>query len=278
MKYKLIVDSSGDLQTMEGIPFSCAPLKIQAGDRSYTDDCHADVADMVNYLRSYKDKSASACPSIGDYLDAFEDAENIYCITITSNLSGSYNSAKAAGDEYMEHHPDRNVYVFDSLTAGPEMTLLAERIRELILKGADHNTIVEEGEAYLKGTKTLFSLESMHNLAANGRVPHIVAKATGVLGIRMIGQASDVGTIQPVGKARGETKVAPGIYKHMTEAGYSGGRVRIHHCFNPAGAEKLRDLIHEHHPEAPVVIGTTGILCSFYAEQGGMIIGYEIIT
>lgn len=278
MKYKLVMDSSGDLHSMEHVPFACAPLKIQAGERGYSDDCMADVADMVTYLHSYKGTSASACPSIGDYLEAFADAENVYCITITSNLSGSYNAAKAAGDEYMENHPGRNVHVFDSLTAGPEMTLLAEKVRELILAEADHKTIVEEGEAYLKSTRTLFALESMHNLAANGRVPHIVAKATGILGIRLIGQASDIGTIQPVGKARGETKVAPEIYKQMTQAGFCGGRVRIHHCFNPAGAEKLRTLIHSHYPDSPVIIGTTGILCSFYAEKGGMIIGYEVNT
>jgi len=276
MKYKLVMDSSGDLQTMEDVAFSCAPLKIQSGDRSYTDDCHADVADMVSYLRGYKGKSASACPSIGEYLESFDEAENVYIITITSNLSGSYNAAKAAGEEYMELHPDRRVHVFDSLTAGPEMTMLAEKIRELILAEADHETIVAQGEAYLKTTRTLFSLESMHNLAANGRVPGVVAKAAGVLGIRMIGQASDVGTIQPIGKARGEAKVAPAVYKHMTDAGYKGGFVRIHHCFNPIAADKLREAVHLDYPDATVIIGTTGILCSFYAEQGGMIIGYEV--
>ena len=276
MSYKIVMDSAGDLHSFDGIDFSCAPLKIQAGEREFVDDAGMDVADMVRYLRSYKGKSASACPSIGDYLEAFGDAENVYCITITSNLSGSYNAAKAAADTYKEQHPERNIHVFDTLSAGPEMTLLAEKLRELISAGSDHETIVAQGYEYLKRTRLVFSLESLHNLAVNGRVPAVVAKATGILGIRLIGKASDVGTLQPVGKARGEGKVVPELFKHMTGAGYKGGRMRIHHCFNPAGAEKLRSLVLEHYPAADVLIDTNKGLCSFYAEHGGMLIGYEI--
>ena len=149
MSYKIVMDSAGDLHSFEGVDFACAPLKIQAGEREFVDDAGMDVADMVRYLRGYKGKSASACPSIGDYLEAFGEAENVYCITITSNLSGSYNAAKAAADTYKEQHPQRNIHVFDTLSAGPEMTLLAEKVRELILAGTDHETIVAKGYEYL---------------------------------------------------------------------------------------------------------------------------------
>ena len=275
MNYKLIMDSSGDLKSMEGEAYASVPLKIQAGDRSYVDDAHVDVADMVQFLRSYKGKSASACPSIGEYLEAFGDAEYVYCVTITSNLSGSYNAAKAAADTYMEQYPERKVHVFDSLSAGPEMTLLLLKLQELVHAGNDHETVVHEANEYLSRTRLAFSLESLHNLAVNGRVPAVVAKATGILGIRLIGKASDVGTLQPVGKARGEAKVVPELFKHMSESGYNGGKVRIHHCFNTPAAEKLRNTILEAFPNANVVIDIAHALCSFYAEQGGMLIGYE---
>jgi len=276
MSYKIVMDSAGDLHSFEGVDFACAPLKIQAGEREFVDDTGMDVADMVRYLRGYKGKSASACPSIGDYLEAFGEAENVYCITITSKLSVSYNAAKASADTYKEQHPQRNIHVFDTLSAGPEMTLLAEKVRELILAGTDHETIVAKGYEYLHRTRLAFSLESLHNLAVNGRVPSVVAKATGILGIRLIGKASDVGTLQPVGKARGDGKVVPELYKHMSQNGYKGGRVRIHHCFNPAAAQRMNDLILASYPNAEVIIDTNKGLCSFYAEQGGMLIGYEI--
>ena len=158
----------------------------------------------------------------------------------------------------------------------PEMTLLLLKIRELVHAGNDHETVVREANEYLSRTRLAFSLESLHNLAVNGRVPAVVAKATGILGIRLIGKASDVGTLQPVGKARGEAKVVPELFKHMSESGYCGGKVRIHHCFNAPAAEKLRSTILETFPNANVVIDIAHALCSFYAEQGGMLIGYEI--
>lgn len=276
MKYKIVMDSAGDLHTLADVAYACAPLKIQAGEREFVDDADVNVEEMVRYLRSYKGKSASACPSVGEYLEAFGDAENVYCITITSNLSGSYNAAKAAADTYKEAHPERNIHVFDTLSAGPEMTLLAEKLRELVLAELDHESIVRRGSEYLARTRLVFSLESLHNLAANGRVPVVVSKATGILGIRLIGQASDVGTLQPVGKARGEGKVTAELLKHMIARGYSGGRMRIHHCINRPAAESLRELVHKHFPEAEILIDTTGALCSFYAEQGGMLVGYEV--
>ena len=275
MNYKLIMDSAGDLITLDGEAYASVPLKIQAGDRSYTDDVHADVADMVQYLRSYKGKSASACPSVGEYLEAFGDAEYVYCVTITSNLSGSYNAAKAAADANMEQHPERKVHIFDSLSAGPEMTLLLLRLQELVRGGCDHDTIVREANEYLSRTRLAFSLESLHNLATNGRVPAVVAKATGILGIRLIGKASDVGTLEPLHKCRGEKNTLKTLYKTMKEMGYAGGKARISHCFNPNAAKVVVDMIRADFPSADVVVDCAKGLVCYYAEKGGMLIGFE---
>ena len=275
MKHKLIMDSSGDVQAFAGMDYACAPLKILAGSREFVDDTSLDVGEMVSYLREYKGKASTSCPGVGEYLEAFGDAENVYCITITSNLSGSYNAAAVAAKTYQEQHPDRNIHVFDSLSTGPEMLLLAEKIRELADAGQPFEEIVRQGKEYLLTTRLMFSLESLHNLANNGRVPPAVAKVAGILGIRLLGRASEEGTLQPTGKARGEKKVGPELFKHLVSMGYKGGKVRIHHCFNPSAAESLRQLIREEFPAADISLGTTGGLCSFYAEQGGMLVGFE---
>ena len=276
MKYKIVMDSAGNLLSLDNVDYSCAPLKIRAGEREFVDDAGLDLDDMIHYLRGYKGRSTSACPSVGEYLEAFGDAENVYCITITSSLSGSYNAAKAAAGAYKDHHPERNVHVFDSLSAGPEMALLAEKIRELVSLELDHESIVQQGYEYMKRTRLVFSMESLHNMAVNGRVPGVVAKATGILGIRLIAKASESGTLQPAGKARGESKVTSELVKHMLDMGYNGGRVRIHHCLNRPGAECLQDLLHKHFPEAEITIDITKGLCSFYAEQGGILTGFEV--
>jgi len=224
MKTKLVMDSAGDIQTFDGIDFTCVPLKISTDTREFVDDEHVDVTEMVDYLLSYKGKATTACPGVGEYLEAFGDAEEVYCITITGTLSGSYNAACVAARDYMEKYPQRKVHVVDSLSTGPEMLVLAEKIRELVAEEKSFETIVEEIEAYKKTTRLAFSLESLHNLANNGRVPAAVAKITGVLGIRLIGKASDVGDLQPTGKARGEKKVVTEMVDHILKLGYNWGQ------------------------------------------------------
>ena len=275
MNVKIVMDSAGDLQTLSGVDFACVPLKIVTDTREFVDDSSTDVEEMIDYLLQYKGKASTACPSVGDYLEAFGDSDTVYCITITSGLSGSYNAAAIAAETYKEQHPERNVHVFDSLSAGAEMTLLAEHIRDLVLQGKDFEQIVEDGQAYLSKSHLVFSLESLHNLANNGRVPGAVAKVIGILGMRLIGIASDVGTLQPTGKARGEKKVIPELMKKLLDMGYTGGKLIIGHCRNQGAAEALCQAVREKFPDAVLSCHCTGALCSFYAEAGGMLIGFE---
>ena len=114
MDYKIVMDSAGDLKEMEGAAFANVPLKILAGEREFVDDATTDVEEMVDYMSSYVGKSSTACPSAGEYLEAFGDAEDVYCVTSTSGLSGSYNAASIAAREFKERHPNRRIHVFDS--------------------------------------------------------------------------------------------------------------------------------------------------------------------
>ena len=275
MDYKIVMDSAGDLMEMEGAEFSNVPLKILAGDREFVDDATTDVEEMVDYMSTYVGKSSTACPSAGEYLEAVGDAEEVYCVTITSGLSGSYNSAAIAAREYKERHPNRRIHVFDSLTAGPEMTLVAEKIKELGQQKLPFDKIVSLVEEYNLKTQLVFSLESLHNLAQNGRVPVAVAKLAGILSLRLVGKASDEGTLQPTGKARGDQKVPGELLKQLLSLGYKGGRVRIHHCCNLPSAQQLKQAIQDKFPKASIIIQKTNALCSFYAEKGGLLVGFE---
>ena len=275
MDYKIVMDSAGDLMEMEGAEFSNVPLKILAGDREFVDDATTDVEEMVDYMSTYVGKSSTACPSAGEYLEAFGDAEEVYCVTITSGLSGSYNSAAIAAREYKERHPNRRIHVFDSLTAGPEMTLVAEKIKELVQQKLPFDKIVSLVEEYNLKTQLVFSLESLHNLAQNGRVPVAVAKLAGILSLRLVGKASDEGTLQPTGKARGDQKVPGELLKQLLSLGYKGGRVWIHHCCNLPSAQRLKQAIQDKFPKASIIIQKANALCSFYAEKGGLLVGFE---
>ena len=275
MEYKIVMDSAGDLREMADANFASVPLKILAGDREFVDDATVNVEEMVDYMSTYMGKSSTACPSAGEYLEAFGDAEDVYCVTITSGLSGSYNSAAIAAQTYREQHPNRRIHVFDTLSAGPEMTLVAEKIKELVQQKLPFDKIVALVEEYNLKTQLTFSLESLHNLAQNGRVPSAVAKLAGILSLRLVGKASDGGTLQPTGKARGDQKVPGELLKQLLNLGYTGGRVRIHHCCNLPTAEKLKQAILEKFPKAHIIIEKAGALCSFYAEKGGLLVGFE---
>ncbi len=275
MNFKIVTDSSSDMLNFDTLPFAVTPLKIVTAQKEYTDDKNLNVGDMVDDLLKYKGKSSSSCPNTDDWLSAFGDAERIFCVTITATLSGCYNAACAAKQIYEEQHPDRKVFVINSLSTGPEMKLIIEKTAELINEGKDYNEICKEITEYTNKTGLLFMLESMKNLANNGRVSHITAKAAGLLGIRVIGKASDNGDLQPLDKVRGEIKSRCTVINRMREEGYWGGKVRIAHCQNPQFAESVKNYLKKEFGNIDITVYECRGLCSFYAEKGGILIGFE---
>ena len=274
-RMKIIADSSANLMALEGVCFDCAPLKIITAETEFTDDQNLDVEAMIDFFSHYKSRSRTSCPNPDDWLTAFGDGEDIFCVTITSGLSGSFNSASVAKQMYEGEHPDRRVFVIDSLSAGPELPLMVWKLRELIEAGNTYEEICEAMDGYTKKTGLLFMLESLNNFAANGRVNPAVAKIAGVLGIRIVGKASAEGTLEPTDKCRGEAKSLSAILKHLKEDGLETGKVHIAHCRGEAASLKMKAMIEEALPQVTVTIGKNLGLCSFYAERGGMLVGYE---
>ena len=133
-KIKITADSSANLLALDNVSFASVPLKIIAAENEFVDNETLDLDEMYRFFDKYKGRSQTSCPNASDWLESFEDAEDVFCITITSGLSGSYNTACMAKEMYEEEHPDRRVFVIDSLSAGPELTLLAQKLAELIGK------------------------------------------------------------------------------------------------------------------------------------------------
>lgn len=275
MSIKIVSDSAADLLNIDGVDFAVAPLTIITDAKQYIDDGALDVEQMAMELKAYKGRSSTACPGVGNWLDAFGDAEEIIVFTITGTLSGSYNSACLAKNDYEEEHPGRKVFVIDTLSAGPEITLMIEKTAEYIRGGKAFEDICEQITEYQKHTKLLFILESLVNFANNGRVSPVIAKATGLLGIRVVGEASARGDLSVLDKCRGEKKALAAIVNYMKQFGYKGGKVSIGNCANEAAAMKLKEMILAEFKNAKVECHSLRGLCSFYAEQGGVLVGYE---
>ncbi|MBR5444810.1 MAG: DegV family protein [Clostridia bacterium] len=274
-KIRIAADSSCDLFNLKHTEFACAPLKIITADQEFTDDPSLDVDAMTDHFAAYRGKSQSSCPNTADWLRAFGDADDVFCVTITSGLSGSYNAANTARQIYESEHEGRRVFVLDTLSAGPEITLVVKKLDEYIETGMAYEEICDAIKTYLQKTGLVFMLKSLKTLANNGRVSHITAKLVGMAGICIIGKASTEGTLEPMHKCRGERHSLEVLTETLAAEGFRSGKVSIGHCQNQPAAEQLKALILAKCSEAEVEIHRLGGLCSFYAEKGGVLVGFE---
>ena len=272
---KIVADSSANVLQLKHVAFAVAPLKVITSQREFVDDEALDVEAMNTWFDAYRGKSQTSCPNPSDWLKAFGDADEVFCVTITSGLSGSYNAACIAKQMYEAEHPERRVCVIDSLSAGPELMLILEKLESCWEENMTYEEIVREIREYTQHTGLVFMLESLKNFAANGRVSPAVAKIAGVLGIRVVGKASAQGTLEPTNKCRGEAKSLEALVANMKAAGLSRGKVRIAHCENENAAKTLQRMIQSACTQADVQIHSCRGLCSYYAEKGGLLVGFE---
>lgn len=274
MNYKVVADSSSNMHTIQYKNFEMVPLKITNSEKEFIDTPTLDVKDMVEHLKNYKGKTTTSCPNANDWISAFEDADVVFAVTITSKLSGSYNSAVLAKQTYEEQYPNRQVYVIDSLTAGLELKLIVDRIYKCLNEGMNARSTYENVMNYHQHTHTIFSLSSVDNLAKNGRVSSVVAAAVGVLNLRIVGIANG-GVLDPQHKVRGDRKAVKTMLADMEAQGYNGGKISLCHCFNEKTVELFKSLVLDKYPKAEIEVYPSGGLMSFYGEIEGIVVGYE---
>ncbi len=274
-KIRIVSDSSSDLLSLQQADFASAPMKVVTSEMEFSDDEALDVEGMVRFFDTHKGKSSTSCPNTADWLAAFGDADDVFCVTITSALSGSYNSACVAKQTYESEHAGRRVFVIDTLSAGPELTLVVECLAEYVARGLSYEEICERITQYQKKTGLIFMLKSLKNFANNGRISPAVAKLIGFVGICVVGKASDEGTLAPTHKCRGENRALETLVSDLQTMGLSEGKVSIGHCVNEEAALRLKSMIQEKFKKAKVEVHKIRGLCSYYAEKGGLLVGFE---
>lgn len=279
MKYGIVVDSSCDMLELavgaDIIDFTKVALKLDIGDKEFVDDENLDIDLFMDEMYEYKGKSGSAAPSPADWLSAFEKSERVFALTITSALSGSYTSAQVAMKMYMDKYPDRKIYLLDTRSTGPEMTLIANKIAQMVTEGQHFTEIRNAVNEMHRHIHLLFVLQSLENLMKNGRVSRIAGNIAGILGIKILGCASEEGTLDMLAKIRGKMRVYDKLVEEIQKRGFNGGKLVISHCQNLDAAKYVKNAILEHFPQSEVQVMPTGGLCSFYAERGGMLLAFE---
>ncbi|KXT76472.1 DegV family protein [Streptococcus sp. DD10] len=280
MTWKIVADSGCDYRSIENIAintqFVSVPLTLQVDETIYTDNAELDIDQMMEHMYATSTASKSACPSPDDYIRSFEGADHIFVITITGALSGSQNAAQIAAQIYQEEHPEVKIHLIDSLSAGGEIDLIVTKINQLIEKSLSFEEIVKQITNYQQKTKLLFVLAKVDNLVKNGRLSKISGAVAGLLNIRIIGEASPEGKLELLQKARGAKRAVTATLDEIVKAGYKGGKITIAHRNNKKFCEQFADLVHAQFPTATIEQIPTSGLCSFYAEEGGLLMGYEI--
>lgn len=278
MKWKIIADSGSNLREIEDLPesieFGLVPLLIHLDDQELVDTADVDTNKLIKDMAAAKE-TGTACPAPGVYAEAFDGAENVLCITISSEVSGSFNSAELGRELALEKNPDANIYVMNSKSAGGEMDLLIFKAIELIRDNDNFQDVVERINAYHKHTYVGYMLQSIENLVKSGRVSKMLGSIVGLLNINILGIRSDEGTIEMSDRVRGEKRALKKFLEGMIENGFNGNAVEISHVNNQELAEQLSEKMLDQFPDAKISIRPTSGLASFYAEDSGLIVGYE---
>ncbi len=278
MDWKIVADSSCDYYKLEnneaGINFESVPFVMSIDGIDYVDTENLNVSELIKAMEECKETSLTSCPSPDKWYNAFGTEKNVIAITISSSLSGSYNSACVAKNMVLEEEPDRNIEILDSLSTGPEMCLVVRKLQELISQGLEFDEVVKKIRNYMKTVHTVFALASFDNLVRNGRIPKIAGLVAGKLKLWGIGIGSETGTIEVKKITRGTKRVIDTIVDDIKTRSENCKSVIIAHCENEELAEKIKEKINEVFSNIDIKIMPTRGLCSYYAEKNGIIVGF----
>lgn len=277
MSYKIIVDSCGELtQEMKASGhFRSVPLSIEIDGSCITDD---ESFRQAEFLRRVKESSGcprSSCPSPKVYMESFRcEEERIYAVTLSAELSGSYNSASLGKTLYLEEYGQKAIHIFNSKSASVGETLIAMKIWECEESGMDFEQVVAEVEEYIEGQNTYFVLETLETLRKNGRLTGIKSAVATALNIKPVMGATPQGTIRQIGQARGMKKALEKMAEEVARDVKSPREkiLAISHCNCKERAEALKELLLKKTAPKDIVILDTGGISSLYAANGGIIV------
>lgn len=277
MSYKIVIDSCGEFleQWKTDDRFESVPLVLTVGGENIVDDETFDQAEFLKKVAACEECPKSACPSPERYMKAFEcDAERIYAITLSSELSGSYNSAVLGKNLLLEEHPEKKIYVFNSRSASVGETLIAMKIEECEKAGLAFDEVVRTVEEYISGQNTFFVLEKLDTLRKNGRLSGVKALVATALKIKPVMGSTDEGTICQLDQARGMNKALVKMMEHIVSKTSECEKkaLAICHCNCPERAEMFKEAIAEKMNPAQIIVLNTAGVSTMYANDGGIIV------
>lgn len=278
MKYKIVADSSCDLnkEIKEKVAIDLVPFNISVDDEHFRDDESLNVNHLIQAMKNSPNPVKTSCPSPGDFLEKYKEGDNVFAVTISANLSGTYNSALLAKDMAMDSDSNKFVHVFNSKSASIGETLIALKIDELIKKGLGNMEIVTKVEEYIEGMKTFFILENLDNLIKNGRISKTKGIIASVLNFKPIMGSDEEGNIKLIENHRGTKKSFNRLVELIGETGkdFQDKILAISHANAIDKALGLKEKIEKIYNFKEVIVVETKGLSTAYANDGGVILAY----
>lgn len=277
MSYYILCDSCTDFtkQLRQDDHYKLVPLTLHIGDYDIVDDASFDQKDFLKRVAEYPECPKSSCPSPESYIEYFDQADEIYIVTLSSHLSGSYNSACLAQNMYAEKHPEKKIHVFDSHTASVGQTLIAMKINTFAAQGLPFEKVIEQTDAFIASQGTKFVLETLENLRKNGRLSNLTAAIANALNIKpvMTGISGQIDKLtQARGMKRAIQKMADAVAADAVDP--QDRILGIAHCNNSERAEYTKEEILKRVPFKDVYITDTAGISSLYAADGGIVVSY----
>lgn len=277
MRYKIVIDSCGELlnEWKDDERFESVPLTLMVGADQIIDDETFDQLSFLKKVADYPECPKSACPSPERYMKAYDcEAEHIYAVTLSSELSGSYNSALLGKNLLLEDHPEKKIHVFNSRSASIGQTLIAAKIQECEEAGMSFEEVVSTVDRYIEGQHTFFVLENLDTLRKNGRLSKVKALVASALKIKPVMGSTDEGSICQLDQARGMNRAMIKMVEQViAKTPDSADKVlAISHCNCPARAQVLKEAFEERMKLAKIIVLDTAGVSSMYANDGGVIV------
>lgn len=278
MNMKIVADSSCDLnkELEKELNITLVPLTLEVGNKVYKDDKNLNVRTLLAEMQECPTSPKTACPSPDDFIKAYEGAESVFVVTISSALSGTYNSAMLAKKILAENIDNKFIHVFDSFSASIGETLISLKIFELAKKSYTNLQIVEKVNEYISNMKTFFLLESLDNLMKAGRLSKVKGKIASLLNIKPVMGATDDGNIKLVESVRGYRRAFMRFVEIIGEQGdkLEEKVIGIAHCNCLERAEEFKRELMKRYKFKDIIIVETAGLSSVYANQGGIIVAF----
>ncbi len=277
MSYKIVIDSCGEfLDQWKGDDrFQSVPLTLTVGSETIIDDENFNQADFLQKVAACPECPKSACPSPENYRKAFDcDADRIYCVTLSGELSGSYNSAVLGASLLHEEKKDKKIHIFNSCSASIGQTLIGMKIAECEEAGLPFEDVISVVNKYIEEEHTFFVLENLETLRKNGRLSRVKALVATALKIKPIMGATPEGTICQLDQARGMNKALVKMVDKIMEATENSENkvLAISHCNSLKRANMLKGAIQERMKLKDIIILDTAGVSSMYANDGGIIV------